>query len=307
MATSMGQDLEIYQPDAQVGELKLWRAPETVLAEAKSAAQSLQKILAGKDKKVMFNGEQYLELEDWETLGHFYGYSTKIESTNFVQFGDVIGYEASALLVNEHTGIVVGRAESMCLTDEENWGSVPVYEWKNREKVKIGEKPKPLFQLRSMAQTRASAKAFRHKLAWVAVLAGYKPTPAEEVSEDTLPNQEPKLPTEIKRKESPDPVSTPAAAVAPTNRHPGEELYTPARTEAPKPAARPQVQAPRSSSVRTISEAQGRRFYGIWKSAGKTKDQVDAYLRQEIGVQSDRDIPVDRYNAACAWAEGGNF
>lgn len=306
MATSMGQELEIFDPNGRSSDLKLWRAPETVLAEAKQAAQSLQKILAGKDKKVMFNGEQYLELEDWETLGHFYGYSTKIESTNFVQFGDVIGYEASALLVNEHTGIVVGRAESMCLTDEENWGSVPVYEWKNREKVKIGEKPKPLFQLRSMAQTRASAKAFRHKLAWVAVLAGYKPTPAEEVSEDTLPNQEPKLPTEIKRKESVPAAAAPPATAA-TNRHPGEEVYTPARTEAPTPATRPQVQAPRSSNVRTISEAQGRRFYALWKSNGKTKQEVDVFLRNVIGVNVDREIPANRYEEACAFAEGKEF
>ena len=32
-----------------------------------------------------------------------------------------------------------------------------------------------------MAQTRAGAKAFRNRLAWVAVLAGYRPTPAEEM------------------------------------------------------------------------------------------------------------------------------
>jgi hypothetical protein len=40
---------------------------------------------------------------------------------------------------------------------------------------------KPLYQLRSMAQTRAQAKALRGVLAWVAVLAGYNPTPAEEM------------------------------------------------------------------------------------------------------------------------------
>jgi len=34
-----------------------------------------------------------------------------------------------------------------------------------------------------MAQTRAGAKALRNVLAWVAVLAGYKPTPAEEITD----------------------------------------------------------------------------------------------------------------------------
>ena len=32
-----------------------------------------------------------------------------------------------------------------------------------------------------MAQTRAGAKALRNALAWVVVLAGYRPTPAEEL------------------------------------------------------------------------------------------------------------------------------
>lgn len=303
MATSMGQEIDIYQPDAQVGELKLWRAPETVLAEAKSAAQSLQKILADKKKKVMFNGEQYLELEDWETLAHFYGYTTKIESTSFVQFGEAQGFEAAALLLNERTGVVVGRAEGMCLNDEDNWGMVPVYEWRNRERVQVGEKAKPLAQLRSMAQTRACSKAFRHKLAWVAVLAGYQPTPAEEVNEQTFAQEPPKLPTEISRKAvAPEP---PKQAMG--GREQAAVAYAPPPRPAPVQQPRPVVQPPRPSNVRTITEAQGRRFYGIWKSAGKTKDQVDAYLREEIGVQSDRDIPVDRYTAACAWAEGSNF
>jgi hypothetical protein len=37
-----------------------------------------------------------------------------------------------------------------------------------------------------MAQTRAGAKAMRNALAWVVVLAGYRPTPAEE-----LPDHQP--------------------------------------------------------------------------------------------------------------------
>jgi len=39
-----------------------------------------------------------------------------------------------------------------------------------------------------MAQTRAGAKALRNVLAWVAVLAGYKPTPAEEIV-DVIPEK----------------------------------------------------------------------------------------------------------------------
>jgi hypothetical protein len=41
---------------------------------------------------------------------------------------------------------------------------------------------KPLFTLKSMAQTRAGGKALRQMLSWVVVLAGFKATPAEEMS-----------------------------------------------------------------------------------------------------------------------------
>lgn len=52
---------------------------------------------------------------------------------------------------------------------------------------------KPLFQLKSMAQTRACAKALRNVLAWVVVLAGYAPTPSEEMTHAE------RIPTEAKK------------------------------------------------------------------------------------------------------------
>jgi hypothetical protein len=100
----------------------------------------------------------------------------------------------------------------MCLNDEDNWGAVPKYEWKDilddkgkkiwdkglrngkggykAEKVQTGTVPKPLFQLRSMAQTRACAKALRQVFSWVVVLAGFKPSVAEELSESQFSEDE---------------------------------------------------------------------------------------------------------------------
>ena len=40
---------------------------------------------------------------------------------------------------------------------------------------------KPLSACESMAQTRATGKAFRQSFSWIMILAGYSPTPAEEV------------------------------------------------------------------------------------------------------------------------------
>jgi hypothetical protein len=81
----------------------------------------------------------------------------------------VKGAKARAEVVDLRTGQVVGGAEAYCMRDEENWAV------------------KPWFQLASMAQTRAGAKALRNVLAWVVVLAGYRPTPAEELPPSPVP------------------------------------------------------------------------------------------------------------------------
>src|SRR3970282_2927444 len=48
-------------------------APEVVLVEAQRAAEALRDVITRKPHKVIMNGEQYLEFEDWQTVGRFYG------------------------------------------------------------------------------------------------------------------------------------------------------------------------------------------------------------------------------------------
>ena len=206
--------------------LMQWRDPEQVLAEATTAAQSLARVISLKDKPVIFNGETYLEYEDWSTVAKFYGITAKCISSRYVDYGGVTGWEAEAVAIRAD-GMEVGRAESMCMTDEENWGMVAKYEWQDEldpngnkiwvpakgdkkgyykgKRVKVGEVPKPMFQLRSMAQTRACAKALRSVLSWVVVLGGFKPNVAEEMIESQLAPTEPK-------KEEKAPVQTPQRA-----------------------------------------------------------------------------------------------
>jgi len=168
----MENEITVYDANQ---DMALTRAPEVVLAEAQRAAKALSDVVSRKKKPVIMNGEQYLEFEDWQTVGRFYGITAKVISTNFIEYGSAQGFEARAVALRSD-GEEISAAEAMCLNDEANW------------------KSKPLFQLRSMAQTRACAKALRNVLAWVVVLAGYRPTPAEEMQGvfDKPPLQEPK-------------------------------------------------------------------------------------------------------------------
>lgn len=58
-----------------------------------------------------------------------------------------------------------------------------------------------------------------------------------------------------------------------------------------------------SDVIRRVSENQARRFYAIWKAAGKTKEQVLAYLQDTFGIERDTEIPADGYEDACKWAQ----
>ena len=192
-AQAIETSLAVIPPDAS--DLVVRRPPNVVLDEARKAATALHNVIESKKKKVTFNGETYLEYEDLMLLGRFYGVTAKVESTTTVEFEEIRGFESRAVALDA-SGREISAAEAMCLSDEPNW------------------KAKPLFQLRSMAQTRACAKALRNVLAWVVVLAGYRPTPAEEMTGDAPPLAQP-------QRRSATEAAQKSAAPAPTSHEHG--------------------------------------------------------------------------------------
>ena len=84
------------------------------------------------------------------------------QSSRLADVDAIVGWEAR---VEARTidGRTVGSAEAMCTRHEANWRSRDDY------------------ALRSMAQTRATSKALRQPLGFVITLAGFDPTPAEEI------------------------------------------------------------------------------------------------------------------------------
>jgi len=133
--------------------------PDQVLDLAHRAARALVRAVSQNEAQyvVSLGQGRHLRFEAWQTLGAFFSMTASIEWTRPLENG----WEARAVVFRGDR--VVSAAEAQCTTDEPGWSA------------------KPSFQLRSMAQTRAAAKALRQALAWVVVLAGYQPTPAEEV------------------------------------------------------------------------------------------------------------------------------
>lgn len=289
-------DKDIIEVNTSPKEITLAHEPRKVLSEAKQACTALMEVVSQKKKPVIMNGEQYLEFEDWQTVAKFYGITARVTKTELIKIDNVIGYEAYAEAVDK-TGLVVSAANSMCLNDEDKWSKRAKYDYIKGQRVKVGEVAVPLFQLRSMAQTRACAKALRNVLAWVVVLAGFRPTPAEEMTMTEVP------PPQVQVQTPP-----PSPKPAPVVKEPTAESI--AWGEETIDMSEPNLTAPHGaqsvpSNEPTISEPQRKRLYAIAMGAGMSRDRFKSWLF-EYGYEHSKDIKKSDYENICAAAESYN-
>ena len=146
------------------GEETVEVKPNQVIMDAQLKADMLYSVVEKQHLFMQIHDKKYLTLEAWEILGKFCNLTAVVEWVKPVEMWEEKGFEAR-VVVTDSEGKIVSIAESMCMSDEGNW------------------KGKPIFQLKSMAQTRAMSKAYRMCLSFIVSLAGYSPTPYEEMSE----------------------------------------------------------------------------------------------------------------------------
>src|SRR5215469_6162092 len=249
--------------------LRLGRKPEAIVAEATLCADALLGAVRRNQWAQKFGNREHLFFEAWSFLAAMYRVTPRIKETRLVQTGDVIGYEATAEAFHVPSGIVISSADAMCLNDEDNWSSRPEYEWdaEQRKRVQVGEKPVPLFQLRSMAQTRAMSKALKGPFSWVVAMAGYAPTPAEEMRE-------------TRQAAGPMPSKAPAAP----------------REQQPEPPAK------ETSGPARITGKQASRLWAIGFSASVDKKLIGQVLAS-YGFERAEHVTVDRYEELCGAIE----
>lgn len=178
------------RPLTQVVEFGTFRDPEQALIEAELVAKAFARRAAGLNLFKQIGDSKHLKIEGWQMLAMMYRVTAGVVETKYIEVGDYSGYEATAeaLLIRgaDLPPQRISTAEAQCLNDEERWDVRPEYTWEvqNGRNVKkqTGEVAVPLQQLRSMAQTRACSKVLSNLLKFVAVMAGYAGTPAEEMT-----------------------------------------------------------------------------------------------------------------------------
>lgn len=162
-----------------------------ILANAAALAEEVARIVRDNGLSMRFanNPREYVRVEGWLTISRVNNEQphAKIESVTRDPDSDRELIHARAWLTDGRDN-VVSMADGYCSTEERSW------------------KDKPFYARASMAQTRALAKAMRLRHAWVMVMAGYAPTPAEEMSEDLFePEQQHPVPAPAAAAEPPAP------------------------------------------------------------------------------------------------------
>lgn len=134
--------------------------PEEVVAKATAIATTLGKVLRDQKLTTQIGKREHVRVEGWTLLGTMLGVFPVCEWTR--KLTNPEGWEAR-VVAKTLSGATVGAAEAECLKTEATWSKRDDY------------------ALRSMAQTRATSKALRQPLGFVITLAGFDPTPAEEM------------------------------------------------------------------------------------------------------------------------------
>lgn len=139
---------------------------------AEHIATSLAKVIKDQKLAVNIQGNNYVTVEGWNTLGTMMGCSAIIEDVTDVT--ELLKTNEKERIFKANVSIrkgetVLSRASAIASTKK-------VGKYKT-----IYTEP---FVAYSMAQTRAMGKAYRMAFSWIMKMSGYEPTPEEEMPDD---------------------------------------------------------------------------------------------------------------------------
>src|SRR3990170_4169092 len=152
-------DIVAVPNQVQLGTIQM--RPEEVIERASQIATQLAKIIKDRELSTRIRDKDHVRVEGWTTLGAVLGVIPRERTTIRTEQG----FESYVELIRTSDGVVVGGASAVCCWAEPRWSKADDY------------------AVRSMAITRATGKAYRLGFSWIMVLAGYSPTPAEEMGQ----------------------------------------------------------------------------------------------------------------------------
>ena len=132
-------------------------------AQTLQLAAELQRFVKEQKLTVNIKGKSYPLVESWQFAGSQLGLIPIIQSVQNISNDSEVKYSATVEVIRIADGSVVSRGFAICSNKEGNKRTWDEY------------------AICSMAQTRATGKAFRNILSWLMKAAGFEATPAEEM------------------------------------------------------------------------------------------------------------------------------
>lgn len=213
--------------------------------------------------KISGVNRDYVKVEGWSLVGAMIGVFPHTERVEEIRLddGSLIGFRAFVDLIARGTDGVVGGAMAICTRDEERWAD------------------RDFNQIASMAQTRATAKAYRMTLGFVMPMAGYEATPAEEMESvsDQGPRRAPRQSSKSPDEQQWERDNPPARGQRPfdDSRPPeGNQRIAAARTEPQRPTPAPSSRTPEAGRPLTPETI-------------KTVTQLVQWAQQSFGMDQD--------------------
>lgn len=148
--------------------------PEKLIADATRIATALTNIIKEQELFSVIEGRKYVHATGWGVLMAMRGINPFVTRCERLERINEIAYESEVELVG-YDGRVVGRASAICSSREPH---------KDKQQE---------YAIKSMSQTRATSKAARLSFGWIIKLAGYEPTPAEEMTDVVIQKPTQKL------------------------------------------------------------------------------------------------------------------
>jgi hypothetical protein len=135
--------------------------PERAYKEAQRLVSVVANRCTGPGYLVNIKGKQYPKIEWWTSVSASLGLFPRVLYSKRLDRDDEIAYEAKVEV--HRNGQIIASGEALCSSKETRWQHADEY------------------AIKSMAITRASGKAYRIPLSFLAVMAGLEVTPAEEM------------------------------------------------------------------------------------------------------------------------------
>lgn len=188
--TAESRDVEVYREAAQSTAVALWGTdnPRGMTARMTDVADAMKDAIEARGMFAVINQRKYVLAEGWSLVGAMVGVFPRPRAVDELRDaeGALVGFRATVDLVTRDGG-VCGGAVALCTRDEAQWSD---RDWN---------------QIASMAQTRATAKAYRSTLGFIMPMAGYAATPAEEM--DGIAPRAPRQPAPRQQQQGTDEIT----------------------------------------------------------------------------------------------------